>query len=228
MLALSQAVCTQAKKTYTLKQLSISAWRVIIWQSVKILIKSLCKSTVTCAYPLNSDKVTASLCTQANRYTSVHTCTCICSTIYVWLKRNTVCKQIRAHLLYSMNGCNLTQTVQSTVKQSHSSSPHPSTITCLFQTTYKQHTPPHSGHWHRPKLNPPLALCFTLPCSPSFHKPLFVPVFLSLSLSLPLCSSDFIPRPDPAIINSLYAVVADWSDGLIPQSFLPDGGCYSK
>ncbi len=77
MVAPSQAVCTQARKTYILKQLSISAWRVIIWQSIKILIKSLYISTVTCTYPPNSDKITASLCTQANKHVSAPTHKCM-------------------------------------------------------------------------------------------------------------------------------------------------------
>lgn len=74
----SQPSCLHtSQENIHIEALSISAWRVIIWQSVKILIKSLCISTVTCTYPLNSDKVTVSLCTQASRYTSVHTCTCM-------------------------------------------------------------------------------------------------------------------------------------------------------
>lgn len=132
-------------------------------------------------------------------------------------------------------------TVQFTVKHGHSLYPQLSTITCLFQTTNKQHTAPHGGHWHRRHLNRPLALSsspsYPLTLLPSLfsHPPLCFPLFfLSFPLSpLPCsrCLSDFFfffPCLAAAIINSLHAVMADWSDGPIPLSFLLDGGCYSK
>lgn len=53
------------------KQSPVSARGVAIGQFIKISIKSLSISTVTCTYPLCGDKITASLCTQANKQ-SVH------------------------------------------------------------------------------------------------------------------------------------------------------------
>lgn len=92
-------------------------------------------------------------------------------------------------------------TVQFTVKHGHSLYPQLSTITCLFQTTNKQHTAPHGGHWHRRHLNRPLALSsspsYPLTLLPSLfsHPPLCFPLFfLSFPLSpLPCsrCLSDF-------------------------------------
>lgn len=51
--------------------------------------------------------------------------------------------------------------------------------------------------------------------------PNYAPSFCSpISYNL---SSDFMSAP--AITDSLQAGVADWSDGPIPRSFPPDGGC---
>lgn len=133
-MALSQAVCTQARKTYILKQLSISARRVIIWQSIKILIWSLYISTVTCTYPLNSDKITSSLCTQANKDTYVHTPVHVecCRFVLLYVRKVKYNLSVQTTMHSACEGaawvhvCNRshTHTVEFTVKHSHSPSPH--------------------------------------------------------------------------------------------------------
>lgn len=64
--------------------------------------------------------------------------------------------------------------------------------------------------------------CVFLSSSFPFHS------LLSLVLVVCLIFFFFFPCLAAAIINSLHAVMADWSDGPIPLSFLLDGGCYSK
>lgn len=167
----------------------------------------------------SSDKITTSLCTQANKHVSAHTNTTMWPAAYSshWLCAgrdivhgractvhmtggNLACKQI--YVLYSLPSN--TVTAHLLMFNNH-----------LFVSDHKQIT-----HSLTERSSTWTAAGFWLS-----HAPALALLSSATSCAIAWFLWVLIRGAAPVIINSSHAVVADWSDGLIPLSFLPDGGC---